>query len=129
MKDEKELIKYKEIGTRIRGIRIRHNISQEKMAEILGIHSTTHYQNIEYGKNKPSYSHLAILYEKFEATPNYIILGKKENKMEYQYDFFSLPWKEQLEIYLEITNTTFKNARFEGSNHIKKYYDNIQEEE
>ena len=87
----------REIGQRIRAVRKENQLSQEKMAEILGIHSTTHYQNIEQ-----------ILYDKFNASPNYILLGKVEGKQEYVYDFVRLPADEKIKIYLEITKSAFK---------------------
>ena len=90
----------REIGQRIRAVRKENQLSQEKMAEILGIHSTTHYQNIEYGKSKVTTNQLQILYDKFNASPNYILLGKIEGKQEYVYDFVRLPADEKIKIYL-----------------------------
>lgn len=98
----------REIGQRIRAVRKENQLSQEKMAEILGIHSTTHYQNIEYGKSKVTTNQLQILYDKFNASPNYILLGKVEGKQEYVYDFVRLPEDEKIKIYLEITKSAFK---------------------
>lgn len=98
----------REIGQRIRAVRKENQLSQEKMAEILGIHSTTHYQNIEYGKSKVTTNQLQILYDKFNASPNYILLGKVEGKQEYVYDFVRLPADENIKIYLEITKSAFK---------------------
>ena len=98
----------REIGQRIRAVRKENPLSQEKMAEILGIHSTTHYQNIEYGKSKVTTNQLQILYDKFNASPNYILLGKVEGKQEYVYDFVRLPADEKIKIYLEITKSAFK---------------------
>lgn len=95
----------REIGQRIRAVRKENQLSQEKMAEILGIHSTTHYQNIEYGKSKVTTNQLQILYDKFNASPNYILLGKVEGKQEYVYDFVRLPADEKIKIYLEITKS------------------------
>ena len=98
----------REIGQRIRAVRKENQLSQEKMAEILGIHSTTHYQNIEYGKSKVTTNQLQILYDKFNASPNYILLGKVEGKQEYVYDFVRLPADEKIKIYLVITKSAFK---------------------
>ena len=36
-----------EIGQRVKALRREHNLSQEKMASILGIESVPFYQNIE----------------------------------------------------------------------------------
>lgn len=96
-----------ETGKRIRIVREKHQLSQEKMAEILGIHSTTHYQNIEYGKSHVTALQLQILYQEFGASPNYILLGIVENKEEYIYDFLSRPAEERIKIYMEITKSAF----------------------
>ena len=72
----------REIGQRIRTVRKENQLSQEKMAE--------------------------ILYDKFNASPNYILLGKVEGKQEYVYDFVRLPADEKIKIYLEITKSAFK---------------------
>ena len=101
----------REIGQRIRAVRKENQLSQEKMAEILGIHSTTHYQNIEYGKSKVTTNQLQILYDKFNASPNYILLGKVEGKQEYVYDFVRLPADEKIKIYLEITKVHLRFSR------------------
>lgn len=97
----------KEIGNRIRAVRTKHKLSQEEMAEILRIRSTTHYQNIEYGKNQVSVQHLLILNENFGASPNYIILGEVGNEEEYLYDFFSRSSEEKVKIFTEIAKQAF----------------------
>lgn len=51
---------------------------------------------------------MQILYDKFNASPNYILLGKVEGKQEYVYDFVRLPADEKIKIYLEITKSAFK---------------------
>lgn len=91
-----------EIGRRIRAVRKKHKLSQEEMADILGIRSTPHYQKIEYGKSKVTLSQLKILNEKFTASPNYIVLGQVENEQEYVYDFLSRSSDEKIKIFIEI---------------------------
>ena len=97
----------KEIGQRIRAVRKMNKISQENKAFILGIRSTTQYQNIEYGKTKVTFSQLQILNEKFGASPNYILLGVVESEKEYIYDFLSRPAEEKIKIFIEIARHTF----------------------
>ena len=97
----------KEIGLRIRTVRKNYKLSQEKMAEILGIHSTTHYQNIEYGKCRVTVSHLQILNDYFKASPNYILLGIVGSEQEYIYDFLGRPTEEKVEIFTEIARQAF----------------------
>ena len=77
----------REIGQRIRAVRKENQLSQEKMAEILGIHSTTHYQNIEYGKSKVTTNQLQILYDKFnEKIKIYLEITKSAFKVQQEYD-------------------------------------------
>lgn len=109
----------KEIGQRIRVVREKNRLSQEKMAEILGIHSTTHYQNIEYGKSHVTALQLQILYEKFGASPNYILLGKMGNEQEYIYDFLSRSAEEKIKIYMEITKCALGVQKCDFEIHLK----------
>lgn len=55
----------------IKNILITHNLSQEKLANILGVNQTTVGQWI-LGKKKPSYDSILALYEHFGITPNEI---------------------------------------------------------
>ena len=57
---------YKEI---ISDIMAKNNLSQEGMAKILGVNQTTGGQWL-YGKKKPGYDSILLLYEKFGVTPN-----------------------------------------------------------
>ena len=45
------------------------NLSQQKLAEVLGINQTTVSQWL-LGRKKPGYDSIALLYEKFGITPN-----------------------------------------------------------
>lgn len=55
----------------IKGILITHNLSQEKLARILGVNQTTVGQWL-LGKKKPSYDSIMALYKHFGITPNEI---------------------------------------------------------
>ena len=45
------------------------NLSQQKLADILGVNQTTVSQWL-LGRKKPGYDSIALLYEKFGITPN-----------------------------------------------------------
>lgn len=45
------------------------NLSQQKLADILGINQTTVSQWL-MGNKKPSYDNILLIYEKFGITPN-----------------------------------------------------------
>lgn len=115
-----EVMMNKEIGQRIRAVRKKHGLSQEKMAEILGIHSTTHYQNIEYGKSKVTINHLQIMYEKFGATPNYILLGEVVNEDEYVYDFQCQSNEQKVKVFVEIAKQAFGGPQYDYDVYLKK---------
>ena len=44
----------RQIGSRIKSIRTKNKLSQEKMAAKIGLESLTFYQNVEKGKNRLS---------------------------------------------------------------------------
>ncbi|HIZ09430.1 MAG TPA: helix-turn-helix domain-containing protein [Candidatus Borkfalkia avicola] len=45
------------------------NLSQQKLADVLGVNQTTVSQWL-LGRKKPGYDSIALLYEKFGITPN-----------------------------------------------------------
>ncbi len=53
----------------IREIMETHGLSQEKLAEAIGVHQTTVGQWL-LGKKKPGYDSILALYEKFGIEPN-----------------------------------------------------------
>ncbi len=53
----------------IKQIMIEHNLSQEKLGAMLGVHQTTVGQWL-HGKKKPGYDSILLIYEKFGVTPN-----------------------------------------------------------
>ena len=57
---------YREI---IKQIMAEHGLSQQKLADILGVNQTTVGQWL-LGKKKPGYDSILLLYEKFGVEPN-----------------------------------------------------------
>lgn len=53
----------------IREIMQQHNLSQQKLADQLGVNQTTISQWL-LGKKKPGYDSILLLYEKFGIEPN-----------------------------------------------------------
>ncbi|MBQ8429607.1 MAG: helix-turn-helix transcriptional regulator [Clostridia bacterium] len=53
----------------IKQIMIENNLSQQKLADILGVNQTTVGQWL-LGKKKPGYDSIRLLYEKFGVEPN-----------------------------------------------------------
>lgn len=67
-------LSYKEIGRRIAVRRKHEHISQQKMAEILGI-SNNHLSSIERGKAVPSLDVLIGICNTLHVTPDYLLMG------------------------------------------------------
>ena len=59
----------------IKNIMIENNLSQQKLADILGVNQTTISQWL-LGKKKPGYDSIQLLYEKFSIEPNELFLMK-----------------------------------------------------
>ncbi len=53
----------------IRQLMIDNNLSQQKLADILGINQTTISQWL-LGNKKPGYDSILLIYEKFNIEPN-----------------------------------------------------------
>lgn len=59
-------MEYQEV---IRDLLIRENLSQEKLANIIGVNQTTVGQWL-LGKKQPSFKSILAIYENFGITPN-----------------------------------------------------------
>ena len=59
-------MKYIEV---IKSLMIEKNLSQQKLADALGVNQTTISQWL-LGKKKPNYESIRLLYEKFGIEPN-----------------------------------------------------------
>ena len=53
----------------IKQIMIEYNLSQQKLADAIGVNQTTVSQWL-LGKKKPGYDSIMLLYEKFDIEPN-----------------------------------------------------------
>ena len=53
----------------IKQIMIEYNLSQQKLADAIGVNQTTVSQWL-LGKKKPGYDSIMLLYEKFNVEPN-----------------------------------------------------------
>lgn len=53
----------------IKQLMLEHNLSQQKLADILGVNQTTVSQWL-LGKKKPGYDSILLLYQKFDVLPN-----------------------------------------------------------
>ena len=53
----------------LKQVMIENNLSQQKLADILGVNQTTISQGL-LGKKKPNYDSIHAIYEKFDIEPN-----------------------------------------------------------
>ena len=53
----------------LRQLMASQNLSQQKLADILGVNQTTVSQWL-LGKKKPTYDNIMLIYTKFNITPN-----------------------------------------------------------
>ena len=53
----------------IKQIMLDNDLNQQKLADILGVNQTTVRQWL-WGKKKPNYDSIRLIYEKFDVEPN-----------------------------------------------------------
>ncbi len=70
----KSEIDYKSVGERIKNSRVRKNITQEKLAELINV-NPSHLSNIESGKTKMSTETLASIAESLYTSIDYLLFG------------------------------------------------------
>lgn len=97
---------YAAIGSRIRKYRWENKISQEELAEAVGI-STTHMSHIETGATKLSLTVLVNISLALNVSADLILNGDKSvTKTSEIADIFSSSNERQTRILLEITRAT-----------------------
>lgn len=65
----------KEIGQRIKKIRINNNMTQQAFADVIGL-SQNAVSKIEPGLRMPSIDVLVLISQSFNVTLDYLVLGK-----------------------------------------------------
>ena len=103
----------KNMGKRLRKIRKENALSQDDVADALGI-CTKQYQRYEYGDSAISCEKLSILEESFHFDVRYIVTGKRE-QIDIDRYVVNMPWKENRDFFesmaryvLRILNNTEK---------------------
>lgn len=102
MDKSKVLNEERQIGKRVRAVRKINNLTQEQMAEKMGMNSTTHYQNIENGRNNIGYKHLKCLKQEFGVSSDFILFGEVKNEREYIFNFESLSAHGKVNVIMRI---------------------------
>lgn len=70
-------IDYAAIGKRIRKARKKQNLTQEQLAEMIGV-KPAHISNIESGKKPFSFKTFARLYKALKVNPDSLLLSRSE---------------------------------------------------
>ena len=87
----------KNMGKRLRKIRKENALSQDDVADALGI-CTKQYQRYEYGDSAISCEKLSILEESFHFDVRYIVTGKRE-QIDIDRYVVNMPWKEKRDFF------------------------------
>lgn len=88
-------LSYKEIGRRIKALRLSKNILQTELASILCI-SQTHMSNIECGRTGLTLENLVKMAEVFGCSIDRIVFGRAKaagNMQDYSLDDFAKAWQ------------------------------------
>ena len=88
-------LNYREIGRRIKALRLSKNILQTELAGILCI-SQTHMSNIECGRTGLTLENLVKMAEVFQCSIDKIVFGKAaagNNLQDYSVDDFAKAWQ------------------------------------
>jgi transcriptional regulator with XRE-family HTH domain len=104
---------YKKLGKRIKLAREKKNLTQEQLAEIVGV-SNNYISNIERKYSKPSLETLIKICNALEVTPDYVLLDSIYTSKEYIKD----------EIAEKLRKCSNTNARI-----ITKFIDLLLEEQ
>lgn len=112
---------------RIKQARLSRGITQEKMAEILDI-STTHYQNIEYGKYNIGYQHLEKISNMFQLTTDYLLFGKVKKEMNFEVFYETLLPEEKIDLFLTMLSKMCKDKTNDYGEILDEFVDRIKEE-
>ena len=78
--------KDKQKAKRLRSVRNKNQLTQEKMAERLDVSYST-YQRMESGRNNITIAHLEKLNKEFGVSADYILFGKVVDKRRYELEF------------------------------------------
>lgn len=78
-KSKTNKILYKDMGKRLRNIRLLHDYTQEQMADLLEI-GTAYYGKVERGNHGLSLEKLVLLNKKLDIDITYLLTGKSNSQ-------------------------------------------------
>lgn len=99
------------MGNRIKKIRKKHKMTQEQLAELLGI-TSDQISNIELGKSACKTDHIFLLTQIFDISADYLLKGRKKEAISEITD-------EQIISLTSLLNSRRKVVIYELLNYIK----------
>lgn len=91
----------KEIGKRIRSVRMMNNLTQDNLGDMLGITGQA-IQKMEAGENMITVNLLMILCEKLDVTPDYILFDKPKTERDVELSFETLEGNQKLQLLFRL---------------------------
>ncbi len=91
----------KEIGKRIRSVRMMNNLTQDNLGDMLGITGQA-IQKMEAGENMITVNSLMILCEKLDVTPDYILFDKPKTERDVELSFETLEGNQKLQLLFRL---------------------------
>ncbi len=125
-----EMYSKKEVGKRLRDMRCKMNLTQEKFAEMLDV-STQLYKKMESGENNISISTLKKMKRKFNFSTDYLLFGEKDSLIEVWDRTLALHSMEKelllLKLFCEISLNNNQAELKENAEKYNRIFDQIKE--
>lgn len=97
----KDHVYNKEIGRRVRSIRMMNNLTQDNLGDMLGITGQA-IQKIEAGENMLTVNSLIIMCKKLDVTSDYILFDRPETVRDIELSFETLEGNEKLQLLFRL---------------------------
>ena len=111
----KDHVYNRNIGKRVRSVRMMNNLTQENLGDLLGITAQA-VQKIEAGENMLTVSSLIILCEKLKVTPDYILFDRANTERDMELSFETMEGNQKLHLLLRLLMYMSKvdNEKYRG---------------
>lgn len=97
----KDHVYNRNIGKRVRSVRMMNNLTQENLGDMLGITAQA-IQKIEAGENMLTVNSLIILCEKLDVTPDYILFDRANTERDIELSFETMEGNQKLHLLLRL---------------------------
>lgn len=97
----KDHVYNRNIGKRVRSVRMMNNLTQENLGDMLGITAQA-IQKIEAGENMLTVNSLIILCEKLDVTPDYILFNRTYTERDIELSFETMEGNQKLHLLFRL---------------------------